>query len=477
MEEAVAFSRSAEENHLSVRLRRVRATAIEGSSPHPDAHSSHPSVVGSPSMATEAPFGIVHLGERFTSFLSISNESSLLAFDSIMIKVELQTSSQRQLIREDTEERAITLRPEESSSLSIQHDIREIGAHILVISVSYLNPQTHERKFLRKFFKFTVASPLALKTKVTELMGRDVMLLEAHVHNTSNTNFTLENLCFEPVSPLTVTCLSYEDHDEEGDVDELSKLAEGLSVSGRATPDIIKAEFTNHELSIDSIYQFVFILTSPTISSFHLPLQLGRLEIRWRTESGEQGRLQTGTLSHPAPSSADPACGISAYIKRVPQHITRFQPFEALFVFKNSTEEPVQNVCLDFAYESGPVGPVAPFGICQLRLGTLTALNTTRAGMMLMPLQTGLVASENFWLCYEDAQGEAHRKPYVFQLFVEDAGRTGFVASEYYGSDLPLHSPIITSPEHASCRLIESQLDRSSPVSSRTRWCGQEGEQ
>lgn len=424
----MAFSRSSEESpqhqqqqRISVRLSRVRTA--ESGSLIADVPSPHPTVLGSPSIAAEAPFGLVHLGERFTSLLMVENESSL-PIVSVKIKVELQTSTQRQVIREDPDE-SMVLRPAESTSVAIQHDIREVGVHILVVSISFLNPQTNERKYVRKFFKFSVASPLALKTKVTELMGRDVMLLEAHVHNTSTIAFTLESLSFEPTSPLTAKCLALDPLGEEGiqgEVDELTRLAEGMSISGRATPMAIRAEFTEHELLVDAMYQFVFILASPTIFPFYQVLQLGRLEIRWRTETGEQGRLQTGILSHPAPSPSDVHSGISAYIKRVPEVIRKLHPFEALFVFKNSTEEDVLDLCLEFAYEAGPLGPVAPFGICQLRLGTLTALNTTRAGMMLMPLQAGLVSSENFWLCYEDSRGELHRKPYIFQLYIEDGG-------------------------------------------------------
>lgn len=47
----------------------------------------------------------------------------------------------------------------------VEHDVKELGPHTLVCTALY-NDGDGERKYLPQFFKFVVANPLSVRTKV-----------------------------------------------------------------------------------------------------------------------------------------------------------------------------------------------------------------------------------------------------------------------------------------------------------------------
>lgn len=92
-----------------------------------------------------AAFGNIYLGECFSSYLSVNNDSQF-AITNVLIKAELQTASQRFTL---TTNDSTSLLPSQSSEFIISHDIKELGIHILVASISYT---AHgEQKNFRKF--------------------------------------------------------------------------------------------------------------------------------------------------------------------------------------------------------------------------------------------------------------------------------------------------------------------------------------
>lgn len=113
-------------------------------------------------------FGNIYLGETFSSYLSINNESAS-NIQEVGIKAELQTSSQRFTlidtisipINKSTSQQSnhkesrtsmqqsstrISLLPQQSAEYLINHEIKELGIHILVCSVHY-NFGTEKKKF------------------------------------------------------------------------------------------------------------------------------------------------------------------------------------------------------------------------------------------------------------------------------------------------------------------------------------------
>ncbi|XP_016097812.1 trafficking protein particle complex subunit 13-like [Sinocyclocheilus grahami] len=107
-------------------------------------------------------FGNIFLGETFSSYISVHNDSNQVVKD-ILVKADLQTSSQR-LNLSASNSAVSELKPECCIDDVIHHEVKEIGTHILVCAVSYTT-QTGEKLYFRKFFKFQVLKPLDVKTK------------------------------------------------------------------------------------------------------------------------------------------------------------------------------------------------------------------------------------------------------------------------------------------------------------------------
>uniref|UniRef100_A0A8B9PYX8 Trafficking protein particle complex subunit 13 n=1 Tax=Apteryx owenii TaxID=8824 RepID=A0A8B9PYX8_APTOW len=107
-------------------------------------------------------FGNIFLGETFSSYISVHNDSNQIVKD-ILVKADLQTSSQR-LNLSASSAAVAELKPDCCIDDVIHHEVKEIGTHILVCAVSYTT-QTGEKMYFRKFFKFQVLKPLDVKTK------------------------------------------------------------------------------------------------------------------------------------------------------------------------------------------------------------------------------------------------------------------------------------------------------------------------
>jgi hypothetical protein len=95
-------------------------------------------------------FGNIYLGETFSSYVSVNNESNQV-ITSVSIKAELQTTSQRFTLADTILlEQKISLEPSQSAEFVLSHDIKELGIHILVCSVQYT--YAGESKSFRKVY-------------------------------------------------------------------------------------------------------------------------------------------------------------------------------------------------------------------------------------------------------------------------------------------------------------------------------------
>ncbi|CAI9727253.1 Hypothetical predicted protein [Octopus vulgaris] len=108
-------------------------------------------------------FGNIFLGETFSSYISVHNDSTQLCRD-IAVKADLQTSSQRLMLSGVTPHPTAELTPNDSIDGVIHHEVKELGTHILVCAVSYVT-ESGDKMAFRKFFKFQVLKPLDVKTK------------------------------------------------------------------------------------------------------------------------------------------------------------------------------------------------------------------------------------------------------------------------------------------------------------------------
>lgn len=243
-------------------------------------------------------FGNIYLGETFTSYLSINNDSQTPVAD-VSFKAELQTTSQRFTLANSNSGSAsprssqevdplnsqTTLLPSQSSEFIINHEIKELGIHILVCSVHYTPSPSNtsisgqqvdrERKFFRKFYKFQVLNPLAVKTKVNTLPD-NFITLETQIQNLCAVPMYLERMKFDQ-NPL----FDFTDLNNEG------QLIFGDS----------------NLISPNDSRQYLFLL-KPKLSTdleTRTTPNLGILDIAWNSTMGQKGKLQTSQLTRRVP--------------------------------------------------------------------------------------------------------------------------------------------------------------------------------
>ncbi|KAF9452824.1 DUF974-domain-containing protein [Macrolepiota fuliginosa MF-IS2] len=282
-------------------------------------------------------FGTIQLGQTFSSCLCTNNEAPF-SVDSIRIRIEMQTVTSKTLLFQTSEPEGRTLALGDTLECIVSHEIKELGQHVLACTVTYRlppnirpmpgaseDPHDPGLQTFRKFYKFIVTNPLAVKTKVhpvrspTALLTpseREKIFLEVHIQNVTQESMHFERLSFEPT--------------DEWQVQDSNITDDGQSVfSGSLAL-----------MNPQDVRQYIFIL-SPTLTSairplaVHLPgsiFPLGRLNIVWRSSYGEPGRLLTSmltrriplinpgppssTTSQPQQQHSHPASAVPPYLKR-----------------------------------------------------------------------------------------------------------------------------------------------------------------
>ncbi|KAG0447355.1 hypothetical protein HPP92_028346 [Vanilla planifolia] len=120
--------------------------------------------MGDSNQASSDQISAIYLGETFCSYISINNSSSFEARD-VVIKAEIQTERQRILLLDTSKAPVESIRSGGRYDFIVEHDVKELGPHTLVCTALY-NDGDGDRKYLPQFFKFVVANPLSVRTKV-----------------------------------------------------------------------------------------------------------------------------------------------------------------------------------------------------------------------------------------------------------------------------------------------------------------------
>ncbi|KAJ8984186.1 hypothetical protein NQ317_011095 [Molorchus minor] len=256
----------------------------------------------------------IYLGEIFSSYICVYSETkqvvsnvTVKASICLYFQVDLQTSSQRLPLSMNPP--TPQLGPDETVNAVIHHEVKEIGTHILVCEVGYQNPSNGVPMSFRKFFKIMVLKPLDVKTKFYNAENDDVYL-EAQVQN-----ITMGPICLGEITSLNVT-------------------PTGESIFGKTTI-----------LHPQAICQFLYCLTpneklASDLKSLSGATNIGKLDIVWRSNLGERGRLQTSQLQRMGPDYGD--------IRMSVTELPNFVILEDLFTFKcklvNNCERTVELV-------------------------------------------------------------------------------------------------------------------------------------
>ncbi|KAF4525999.1 hypothetical protein B566_EDAN000791 [Ephemera danica] len=280
----------------------------------------------------------LYLGETFSSYVCVQNNSSVTVKD-VTVKSDLQTSSQK-----------IPLSAIRSPSIKINFIIFVLR---LVCEVSYTNTALQTKSF-RKFFKIQVLNPLNVKTNFYNAESDDVYL-EAQVQNMTAGPICLEKVQLESSQAFTVRSLNQ---------------VGGRSVFGSV--NVVQPQASR---------QFLYCLSPrPSLAS---ATHIGKLDIVWRSNLGERGRLQTSQLQRMAPEFKD----IRICVMELPNLIFIEEPFT--FVCK------LTNTCtrkLDLVLTLHTPTPCSLVwaDVSGKKLGCLEPTASREISLTAVPLATGL---------------------------------------------------------------------------------------
>lgn len=299
-------------------------------------------------------FGNIFLGETFVSYISVHNDSSQDATD-VIVKADLQTGSQRISLTQPAIRDLLS--PENSIDDVMRHEVKELGTHILVCSVSYKNAGV--QNFFRKFFKFQVLKPLDVKTKFYNTEPNEVFL-EAQIQNITNCSMCIEKVSLEPSALYTTIPLNTVDNQ-----------------STFESQSYLKPKDTRQYL-----YQLTMKHESTSKSSDKVPTAIGKLDIVWKTGLGERGRLQTSQLQRPSMTHAD----IRVDVKNVPSEVIAMNSFQMSCQVTNCSERP-KNLSVSFENQTNILWK----GISGFNLEKLEPKCSTAVDFNLLPITPGLL--------------------------------------------------------------------------------------
>uniref|UniRef100_A0A1D1YSX9 UPF0533 protein C56C10.7 n=2 Tax=Anthurium amnicola TaxID=1678845 RepID=A0A1D1YSX9_9ARAE len=262
-------------------------------------------------------FGAIYLGETFCSYISVNNSSNFEARD-VVIKAEIQTERQRIVLLDTAKSPIESIRSGGRYDFIVEHDVKELGPHTLVCTALY-NDGDSERKYLPQFFKFVVANPLSVRTKVRSV--KEKTFLEACIENHTKSNLYMDQVEFEPAQHWTAAVLKADSHPSE--INSLTREIFRPSLLIRAG---------------GGIHNFLYQLMQPSHEPGQVKIDgsnvLGKLQITWRTNLGEPGRLQTQHILGSAIIHKE----IDFQILDVPSVIILERPFLVHLRLKNQTD-------------------------------------------------------------------------------------------------------------------------------------------
>ncbi|XP_076619714.1 trafficking protein particle complex subunit 13 [Colletes latitarsis] len=311
-------------------------------------------------MVLPQSFGNIYLGEIFSIYLCVHNGSSQLVKD-ITVKADLQTSTQI-ISLSGNSGRMKDIAPDSTIDEVIHHEVKEIGTHILVCDITYTptysgaTPQS-----FRKYYRLQVVKPLDVKTKFYNAES-DEVYLEAQIQNLTAGPICLEKVSLESSNLFSVSTLNT---NENGD-----------SIYGSV-----------NVLDTDCSRQYLYCL-KPQLTllkdpkMMHNATNIGKLDIVWRSNLGERGRLQTSQLQRMAPEYGD----LRVTIKDIPLEVYLEQTVNFKCHIINTSE---RSMDLMLSLESS--SSIAWCGISNIKIGTLKSGTSIDIPLCLVPLHSGII--------------------------------------------------------------------------------------
>ncbi|XP_072958418.1 uncharacterized protein [Typha angustifolia] len=315
-------------------------------------------------------FGAIYLGETFCSYISINNSSSFEARD-VVIKAEIQTERQRIMLLDTSKSPVESTRAGGRYDFIVEHDVKELGAHTLICSALY-NDGDSERKYLPQFFKFVVANPLFVRTKVRTV--KESTFLEACIENHTKSNLYMDQVEFEPAQQWSATRLEADVHPSEMNFKtrDMFKL-----------PVLIRAGGGIHNY----LYQLKLLSGESGQTKVDGSNILGKFQITWRTNLGEPGRLQTQNIHGTPVAHKD----VDLRVVKVPSVISLERPFPVHLCLTNQMDMALGPFEVFLASSiSEEEKAILINGIEKLVLPTVEAFDSINFNLNLVATQLGI---------------------------------------------------------------------------------------
>uniref|UniRef100_A0A3B4BYC0 Trafficking protein particle complex subunit 13 n=1 Tax=Pygocentrus nattereri TaxID=42514 RepID=A0A3B4BYC0_PYGNA len=304
-------------------------------------------------------FGNIFLGETFSSYISVHNDSNQVVKD-ILVKADLQTSSQR-LNLSASNSAVAELKPECCIDDVIHHEVKEIGTHILVCAVSYTT-QSGDKLYFRKFFKFQVRAYLTLLYYFLFLYE---VFLEAQIQNITTSPMFMEKVSLEPSMMYNVT--------------ELNTVASGKECSESTFGKMLYLQ------PMDTRQYLYCLKPKPEFAEKAGVIKgvtvIGKLDIVWKTNLGERGRLQTSQLQRMAPGYGD----VRLSLEFIPDTVNLEEPFDITCKITNCSER-----TMDLLLEMCNTRSVHWCGVSGRQLGKLSPSGSLAIPLKLLSSVQGL---------------------------------------------------------------------------------------
>ena len=329
-----------------------------------------------PGLMLPESFGTIHLGQTFSSYVTVYNHSAAAVRD-VVLSSELITATKRVVLSDEraahsgkdkakgraqaaTTPAAVTLQPGQNACMVVRYQLNEKDVHTLNVLVSYVDHITGETTSFRKYFRFKVVEPLQVGLKRVDVAveGRSESFVQATFKNTSPSTLAMQSVTFKPAANFAV---------------------EALSAPGTATA----------VLKTNDMHQYLFRVSPAAATADGAAAaaakteEIGSVDIMWRGPMGEFGHLQTPALKR----DAAPVTDVQIEVTLDDGAVALEELVEVTCTVRNSSSAALRlEVHARFAADAA----VAVHGYTRHDCGELAPGHSAECVVHLVPLRRGL---------------------------------------------------------------------------------------
>lgn len=274
-----------------------------------------------------------------------------------------------------------------SKDLLVSHNLSELGVTCLVCLVVYRDDVSGERRTFQKFFKFHVHDPFTIHTTIHAREG--ILLAEVALTSLLHRTVTLGKVVFEPSdarilvedlngSSSSDACGAHQLPFSLSEESTNNLLRIRSSSTGGAPPSDFLSGLSGVPFPAGSARSFLFRFTLPPECA---DLLLGRLQIRWTSQGGENGRIKSSGIARNTSGKVGAAVagggigsmansGVEATVLDAPGQSPVEQVFPVGLLIRNLTQE--RRICV-LQLLKDRMGTLLPVGPSTRQLGIFSS--------------------------------------------------------------------------------------------------------